>query len=254
MVSAAGAGASATPPTRRAGVLTVGLNLPTPGFQTGAVRGTRVLHPKGLEVALAQDIAHKLRLSTTFYNVADFHDILSPARKPYDLALAEVAITPAHARNVAFSVPYYPANQGILVRSGLSPRPASIADLRRLQLCAQTDTIGAQLIRTRIRPTLTPHYSQTPAAVFQQVHLGRCDAVVYDAPLIGGQKAKNPNGYGPIVGQIETDQQYGIVFEKDSPLRTRVNAVVRELVADGTLSTLARRYLTTDIARLPILR
>jgi polar amino acid transport system substrate-binding protein len=251
----AGAGASAPPPTEKAGVLTVGLSLPTPGFQIGAVRGTRVLHPKGMEVALAEDIAARLGLKKVrFYNVADFHDVLSPARKPYDLALAEVAITPAHARNVAFSVPYYPANQGVLVRAGLSPRPRGIADLRRLRLCAQTDTIGAKLIRRAIRPTSTPQYSQTPAAVFQQLQAGRCDAAIYDAPLLGGQKAKNPNGYGPIVGQIVTGQQYGIVFEKGSPLRIRVDAVLRKLVRDRTIRKLATRYLTTDIANLPIMR
>ena len=48
-------------------------------------------------------------------------------RQAYDFALAEVTITPARAKAVAFSIPYYNANQGVLIRKGLSPQPKSIA-------------------------------------------------------------------------------------------------------------------------------
>ena len=189
-------------------MLTVGLSLPMPGFQTGAVRGTNVLHPRGMEVELARDIAAKLGLARVrFYNVADFHDIYSPARKPYDLALAEVVITPARTRNVSFSAPYYAANQGVLLRAGLSARPTTIADLAKLTLCAETDTRGAELIRTVIRPHAFPRYAQTPDALLQLLKVGRCDAAIYDAPLLAGQKAKKPKAYGPIVGQIETHRE-----------------------------------------------
>lgn len=236
-------------------MLTVGLSLPMPGFQTGAVRGTNVLHPHGMEIELARDIAAKLGLARVrFYNVADFHDVYSPAPKPYDLALAEVVITPARTRNVSFSAPYYAANQGVLLRAGLSARPQTIADLRKLRLCAETDTRGAELIRTSIRPHAFPQYAQTPDALLQLLKVRRCDAAIYDAPLLAGQKAKKPRAYGPIVGQIETHQSYGIVFAKGSPLRAPVNAALRELIGDGTVSALARRFLITDVSRLPILQ
>jgi polar amino acid transport system substrate-binding protein len=245
--------AATTPPTKTAGVLTVGLDLPSPGFQVGTTRGTNVLHPRGMEIEMAQQIAKKLGIKTVkFYNVTNFSNIYSSAPKPYDFALAEVTITAARAKNVSFSVPYYNANQGVLVRKGLSPSPTSIADLKSLQLCAQTGTTGAAFIQDKIRPTKPGYFPQTTTVMFQQVQSGRCDASIYDAPILGGQKATQPSAYGPIVGQIKTGEQYGIVFEKGSKLLGPVNTILKGWKADGTISKLAKKYLTTDVSKLPI--
>jgi polar amino acid transport system substrate-binding protein len=249
----AGAGTRATPPTKTPGVLTVGLSLPSPGFQTGTVRGTNVEHPKGMEVEMAQLIAKKLGIKKVkFYNVSNFSNIYSSAPKPYDFALAEVTITPARAKAVAFSTPYYNANQGVLVRKGLTPAPKSIADLKKLTLCAQTGTTGAAYIQDKIRPSKSPLFPANTTIMYQQVQSGRCDASVYDAPILGGQKATDPSAYGPIVGQIKTGEQYGIVFEKGSKLLSPVNAILKGWKSDGTISKLAKKYLTTDVSKLPI--
>jgi polar amino acid transport system substrate-binding protein len=249
------ASTTADPPVKTAGQLTVGLSLPSPGFQTGTVRGTNVLNPKGMEVEMAQMIAAKLGLKTVkFYNVSNFSNIYNSAPKPYDFALAEVTITPARAKAVAFSVSYYNANQGVLIRKGLSPEPKSIADLKNLVMCAQTGTTGADFIRSKIRPTKTPLFPQLTATMFQQVQSGRCDASVFDAPILGGQKATKPTAYGPIVGQIKTGEQYGIVFEQGSKLLPQVNAILKAWKTDGTISRLAKKYLTTDVSKLPILK
>jgi polar amino acid transport system substrate-binding protein len=255
-VIAAPAVASGTAaPTKTAGVLTVGLSLPSPGFQTGTVRGTNVLNPKGMEVEMAKEIATKLGVKTVkFFNVSNFSNIYSPAPKPYDFALAEVTITPARAKAVAFSIPYYDANQGVLIRKGLTPQPTSIADLKNLVLCAQTGTTGADYIKTKIRPTKAALYPSTTTIMYQQVQSGRCDASVYDAPILGGQKATNPSAYGPIIGQIKTGEQYGIVFEKGSKLLPQVNTILKGWKADGTISKLAKKYLTTDVSKLPIFK
>lgn len=249
------AGKAAGPPVKTAGQLTVGLSLPSPGFQTGTIRGTNVVNPKGMEVEMGQEIAAKLGIKKVkFYNVSNFSNIYSSAPKPYDFALAEVTITPARAKAVAFSVPYYNANQGILIRKGLSPQPKSIADLRKIVLCAQTGTTGADYIKSKIRPTKTALFPSTTTIMYQQVQSGRCDASVYDAPILGGQRATKPTAYGPIIGQIRTGEQYGIVFEKGSKLLPQVNAILKGWKADGTISKLAKKYLTTDVSRLPIFK
>jgi polar amino acid transport system substrate-binding protein len=246
---------TATPPLKTAGQLTVGLSLPSPGFQTGTVRGTTVVNPKGMEVEMAQLIGAKLGIKTVkFYNVSNFSNIYSSAPKPYDFALAEVTITPARAKAVDFSTPYYKANQGVLIRKGLTPAPKSIADLKKLVMCAQTGTTGADFIKSKIRPTTAALFPSTTTIMYQQVQSGRCDAAVFDAPILGGQKATKPSAYGPIVGQIKTGEQYGIVFEKNSKLRPQVNSILRTWSEDGTISRLAKKYLTTDVSKLPIFK
>jgi polar amino acid transport system substrate-binding protein len=249
------AGNAADLPLKSPGTLTVGLSLPSPGFQTGTIRGTDVTHPKGMEIEMAQQIAAKLGIKKIkFYNVTNFANIYSPAPKPYDFAVAEVTITPARAKAVAFSVPYYDANQGVMIRKGLSPQPTSIAGLKNLELCATTGTTGADFIKNKIRPTKGPLFPQLTTTMFQQVQSGRCDASVYDAPILGGQRALKPSVYGPIVGQIKTGEQYGIVFEKGSKLLPQVNTILKGWKADGTISRLAKKYLTTDVSKLPVFK
>ena len=44
--------------------------------------------------------------------------------RPFDLALAEISITPERAREVDFSVPYYRSDIGLMAKAGARARPA----------------------------------------------------------------------------------------------------------------------------------
>ena len=56
-VALAAPATAASPPTKSAGRLTVGLAMPSAGFQVGAVRGRTVVLAKGLEIDLAPGAA-----------------------------------------------------------------------------------------------------------------------------------------------------------------------------------------------------
>ena len=109
-----------------AGTLTVGFDVPAPGFWNGRVTGTTIKNPTGFEAGLAQAIAKQLGLSKVDFVRAPFGGLFSPAPKKYDFALEEVTITPERAKVVGFSTSYFDANQGVLIRKGL-PKPTSIA-------------------------------------------------------------------------------------------------------------------------------
>ena len=122
------ASASAAPPaTKSPGILTVGLAMPSAGFQVGAVRGRDVVLAKGVELDLARELAKRLELTRVrFVNEPLFSRLTAAGPKDYDLALAEISITPARAKRVDFSVPYLRADQGVLVRRGLLLPPAAL--------------------------------------------------------------------------------------------------------------------------------
>ena len=93
--------------------------MPSPGFQVGAVRGHGVVFARGLEIDLANALAARLGIPrVVFYQEPRFDRLIAPGPKPWDIALAEVTITPERAANVLFSVPYLDADQGVLVRRG----------------------------------------------------------------------------------------------------------------------------------------
>jgi polar amino acid transport system substrate-binding protein len=236
------------------GTLAVALNLPSPGFQVGAVDGERrVTFAKWFEVELVRAIAQELGVRPQLVQVEPFRELLAPGDKPWDLAIAQVTITEQRERQVDFSETYLPADQGVLLRKGLPRPPESIADLRVLQLCTQDRTTASDLIRRRIMPTVPAQRFARLAVLFQELQVRACDAAILDAPILGAERAQLPFRYGPLAGQIPTGERYGIVLPEGSALREDVNAALGDLVADGTVEALSRKWLSTDLASLPVL-
>jgi polar amino acid transport system substrate-binding protein len=189
-----------------------------------------------------------------FVNEPLFSRVYAPGSKDWDLAAAAVTITPNRRRQVDFSVPYLSADQGVLARPGLFPVPRSLAELRGLQLCSERATTGGALIVSGIKPSKRPMLLRTPTALLNAVQSKRCDAAVNDLPILATARAQSPDRYGPLVGRTATGERYGLVFEKGSPLRRPVNSALKALLANGTVSTLARRWLSVDPKAVPVLR
>jgi polar amino acid transport system substrate-binding protein len=247
---AAGASAAA-PPTKVPGELTVALSLPSPGLQVGSVQGTKVVFAKGLEPDLARALAAKLGVKTVrFVNEPLFSKLVSKGPKPWDFAVAAITITPARQTNVGFTAPYMTADQGVLVRKSLAPVPTTQAALAKLRLCSERATTGAAYIVSTLKPAQKPQLLKTPTALFDQLRSGRCDAAVYDAPILAAEQASAPDRYGALAGVIPTGERYGIAVEQGSRLLAPLNAALNALIEDGTVDRLTRRWLATDPAKL----
>jgi polar amino acid transport system substrate-binding protein len=251
-VTAAAFAAPSAAPTMNAGSLTVGFDVPAPGFWNGRVTGTTIKNPSGFEYALSQAIAKQLGISKVVYVRAPFGGLFSPAPKKYDFALEEVTITPERAKVVSFSSPYFDANQGVLIRKGLA-KPASIAALKALQLCAQSNTTGLSYIQHTLRPAKKALvYSSSSSAAFDAVEAGKCDALILDVPIVVSQSQKKRGAYGGVTGQIITNESYGAVLDKGSTLKPFLDKAIKALKANGTINRLQRRWL--PFTKVPILK
>jgi polar amino acid transport system substrate-binding protein len=251
VTTAAGARPLAVP-TKQAGKLIVGFDVPAPQFWNGRPTGTTIKNPSGFEYALSQGIAKKLGITKVQYLRAPFSGLFSPATKKYDFALEEVTITSERAKVVSFSAPYFNANQGVLIRKGLT-KPKSIADLKKLQLCAQQTTTGLSYIQHKIRPAKKPLvYSASSTAAFDAVEAGKCDALILDVPIVASQSKKKPGAYGGVVGQIVTNEHYGAVMDKGSKLKPSLDKAINALKADGTIKRLTKKWLLNPIP--PVLK
>lgn len=246
---------AAAPPTKAPGTLTVGLAMPSAGFQVGAVRGRQVVLAKGFEIDLARELAKRLGLPRIrFLNESLHSTLLTSGAKGWDIALAQITVTPARTRRVDFSTSYLRADQGILVRRGLKTTPTTIAALRPLQLCAERSSTGGLLILDRIKPTSKPLLLENPSRLSYELFARKCDAIVFDAPALAVLRRQAPDRYGPLVGRIATSERYAIALEKGSPLRPRITRALGALLEDGTLARLRTRWLGVDTANLPVLR
>ena len=243
-------------PTLHAGKLVVGFDVPAPAFWNGQLSGTTLKHPSGFEYGLALDVAKQLGISAsnvTFLR-APFATILLAGKKPYDFAMEETTITAQRAKVIGFSSPYFDANQGVLLAKGV-PKPTSINDLKSLQTCAQAATTGLDWIQHKLRPSKAPRvYSASSSAAFDAVQSGACQALILDVPIIEAQNQKQPGAYGGVVGEIDTNEGYGAVFAKDSPLIPAVSKAIKTLESNGTIAKLTKQWFGYDPSKIPVLQ
>jgi polar amino acid transport system substrate-binding protein len=248
----AAAARPAAAPTLQAGKLIVAYGDPNPGFVNGSVRGSTFRNPKGYEVDLAKAIAKKLHL-TPVWMYSPWTGLFAPGTKKFDVSFQEATITAQRKKTVDFSTTYMNANQGVLL-SKQAPVPHSLADLRKLQTCAQQDTTGLQYIQDQLKPSKKPLVFPTTTALYQSVQLNRCQAVILDVPLVSLEAKSKPGAFGPVAGQIVTHEQYGAVLQKNSKLTPVIDKAITQLTKNGTIGKLQKKWFNIDFSKVTVLK
>ena len=148
------------------GKLTIGTDNPAypPWFGGGEVKGSKwqINDPttgKGFESAVAYAVAKQLGFpkSQVEWTYVPFNRSYAPGSKSFDFDINQISITPARAKVVDFSSPYYDVNQAIVVLKGKPIAKAkSVAALRKYKLGAQLGTTSYDFIKNTIKPSDSP--------------------------------------------------------------------------------------------------
>jgi polar amino acid transport system substrate-binding protein len=242
----------AAPPTIQPGKLIVAFGDPSPGFAQGTVRGNVITKPRGYEVDLASAIAAKLGL-TPVWIYSPWNSLFAPGTKKFDISFQEATITSQRKRTVDFTSTYLKANQGVLI-SKQTTAPKSLADLKQLQTCAQTNTTGLDWIKSQLHPAKSPLTFPTTTAAFQAVQINKCQALILDVPIVSLERKQNPSKFGPVAGQVVTHELYGAVLQKGSKLLPVVNSTIATLTKSGTVAKLQKRWFNIDFSKIPVLK
>jgi polar amino acid transport system substrate-binding protein len=226
------------------GVLTVGAEPPAPPFIIPPFPD----NPTGFEVDIAEEIGRRLGLETKWIEFV-WTNLFSPAPKPFDFDINETTITDERDKVVDFSIPYFEANQSLLVHKGTDAESAAtLDDVKGLLIGAQEATTGLMYIRDTIKPSQKPRIFPTTAAANQALLNQTIDAFMIDLPIAAGLVGENPDDL-VVVGQFITNENWGIVFEEGSQLKEHVDRVLQEMIDDGTLKEFQDKWLpgTTEV-------
>jgi polar amino acid transport system substrate-binding protein len=191
------------------------------------------MHLSGFIGELSETIARRLGRSRVEWVPMSWDKLLGAEHPPYDIAVQIVAIRPERAELVDFSEPFMVANLGLLARK--DSELASATSLRAVQpfvLGGLRGGAGLACINEVIRPEHPPKEYEHPFTTGQAVADGNVDGVVFPTPV--AMALAHQFKTTTIVGQIVTNDEYGIVFDKGSTLRPRVNRILAEMRADGT--------------------
>ena len=225
------------------GVLTVATDKPAypPWFENN-----NPANGKGYESAVAYAVAAQLgfKRSQVHWAYEPFNDSYAPGPKKFDFDINEVSVTPQRSQAVSFSSSYYDVQQALVALKGTPiVTQHSTAQLPGYVYGDQVGTTSLSFINSEIKPTATPKVYETLNDVKQALQTHQIAAFVTDTPTaqyISSSEIK----HSVMVAQFpSTGEHYGLLFHKGNPLVSCVDKALATLRSNGTLHSLAERYL-----------
>lgn len=185
--------------------------------------------------AAARRIDRPLRAEFVQYEWVSLSQGLT--RGDFDVILSGYEITPERMRAMRFSRPYYLYAQQLVVRAD-EERIASLADCRDKRVGTLSGSAADRLLQER---GIEASGYQGQVEPYLELQLDRLDAVLLDTAIVTYYADTNSKlkRVGPEIGQ----GAYGIALRpEDAALATILDAALSDLMRDGTLKTILRRW------------
>ena len=248
------------------GQLTVATDNPAfpPWFGGGTPKGStwKINDPttgKGYESAVAYAVAKRLgfQANAVKWIVVPFEQLFKPGKAAFDFDVNQVSVTPQRKQSVTFSDSYYDTNQALVAIKGTPITKAkTLADLKKYKLGAQLGTTSYDYIVKNIKPDKQPAVYNTSNDVNSGLKTHAIDGIVVDLPtafiITGAEEVPNSVVVGrfPAIGGKD---HFGMVLAKGNELVTCLNKAISELKADGTLTQLQNKWISSA-ANAPVLK
>jgi polar amino acid transport system substrate-binding protein len=219
------------------GVLTVGTELPAPTFWEGT--DYRAVEA-GFEYELAREIARRAGDLDLRVVRCPFVAINAGAPCDCDIDFSQIGITQERTRHWDFTVPYFDADYGLMVKT--SANVPDVAAAKQLQIGVQAETTVFDFVTNELKPSVLPKIYDTTVDMFDAFNTAEVDAIVFDLPILLSAMREGQVADAKIVGQFKTGEKYGGILPKGSANTQPVNELMREMANDGTIERLQQKY------------
>lgn len=234
--------------------LVVGTNIPFPPFEDyNATTGQYF----GFDMDIAAMVAHAAHRTLVIQNYADFSVLLATTGTGgVDMAASGItesgATGAARNQTMSFSIPYYNANQAVLVKSSSTLTcPSGICDqteLKNLTVGVQTGTTSQAWADQFLAPNMTNPSTQyqkftTVDTEVAALEAGSLDAVIIDEGPATAIAAGSSSAL-KVGGIIITGELYGFAVAHGDPqdLLPIINGVIITSEQNGTYQKLITKW------------
>lgn len=203
---------------------------------------------QGFDIDLINAIAKSAGFQIQFQNMPFDGMIPALQAKTIDAGVAGVTITAERTKTIGFSKPYIRAGLAIAVRNNTNDI-TKFNDLKNKKLAVQIGTTGADEAKKVSGAKISTF--KTPSLALQELINGNVDAVINDAPVTlyainsGGLKGAK------IVGDLLTEEYYGIPTPKGSPNLEAINKGLDSVIKDGTYAQIYKKWFNAEPPKLP---
>ncbi len=191
----------------------------------------------GFEIEIINSVAHSMRKTIHFHDIAFEGMIQTVAKGQVDGAISSIARTPAREKEVDFSVPYHRSMTVVVVPFATSIR--SIDDLGDKVVGVETGTTYENDIKKKFKDIKLLKKTKF-SELLDALHEGKCHAIVTGYSEAYELQNINPNlKILPIEGTVIT---FSIALPKGSALLGPINDKLQSMIQNGDIHRLETQF------------
>lgn len=197
----------------------------------------------GFDTEFAQAVGEKLGLDVEFIEIDWDNKFLELDAKSIDCIWNGMTITDEVKLNSSVTNAYVENAQVVVMNKDNADKYKDAASMADLSFAAEAGSAGEAAISDNGWTNYTAVTAQTDALM--EVASGSVDACVIDITMANAMTGEGTS-YADLTQALKLNsEEYGIAFRKDSDMTNKVNEIMAELMADGTLDALAEKYSLT---------
>lgn len=204
----------------------------------------------GFDAELAEKVCEKLGVTAEFKLIIWDKNIIELNGKTIDCIWNGFTIDEDRAANVTFSKEYMINRQAIVINKDNAEKFTDIASLNDASFTAEKGSAGEKAIKANA--TLKDNkYVGVNGQIdaLKEVLSKTSDAAVLDYTMGAYLINKEGSDFAKLMvldAEITAKEYYGIGFRKGSDLADKVNGILKDLEADGTIKAIAEKYGLAD--------
>ena len=202
----------------------------------------------GIEVEMLQGIAERLNLEFEIQDMAFDSIIAAVTSGKVDVGMSGFTVTEERKLSVDFTISYTKAKQSVVVPA----EGSQINDVEDLYAEGATFAVGVQnsttgdLYITHDVETMgllldIQRFIKYPDAI-NALKSGKLECVILDDQVAKAFVAENPDL--KMLDTAYADEDYAMCLAKDNPLTEQINAVLEEMLEDGTMQAIIDKYIS----------
>ena len=197
----------------------------------------------GFDTEFALAVGEKLGVEIEFFEIADWDNkFVELKTKNIDCVWNGMTITDEALKNSSVSVPYVKNAQVVVMKADKIAEYPDIESMKDLVFVVEQGSAGKDAAEAAGFNYTEVKY-QSDALL--EVKSGAADACVIDITMANNMTGEGTS-YAELGYSLElSTEEYGISFRKGSDVTAKVNDIIAELKADGTLQALAEKYELT---------
>ncbi len=194
----------------------------------------------GFDAEFAQMVAEDLGVEAEFVIIDWGKKFTELQLKEIDAVWNGMTITDEAKANASVSDPYVINAQVVVMKADKAASYTKPEDLQNITIAVENESAGEKALAAA---GITGYQEMgDQAAALLEVKAGTSDACVIDITMARAMIKEGSDFADLAIAMELTSEYYGIAFRKDSDITAKVNELMAQYMADGSLAALAEKY------------